>query len=85
MEPQRAFTVLVLSILVLAFATLVTTHVVLATSIGRRKPWWRGAVALVVVPLAPWWGWKGGMRGSSTLWIAAALVYCASLGLSFAG
>lgn len=85
METKLSFTVLVLAVLLLAFATLVTAHVVLAASIARRKPWWRGAVALVVVPLAPWWGWREGMRGRSTLWIAAALVYGASLGLSLAG
>jgi hypothetical protein len=77
--------VVVLAVLVLAFATLVTVHVTLAIGLARRAPRWRGLVALVVVPLAPWWGWQERMRFRGVVWIVAAVVYGASLGLSFAG
>ncbi len=72
----------VLTVLVLAFATLVTTHLALAAGLTRRHPRWRGPVALVVVPLAPWWGAHDRMLVRSVLWIAAAAVYVACLVLA---
>jgi hypothetical protein len=77
--------VLVLAILVLGFATLVTVHVTLALGLMRRGPRWRGLVALVVAPLAPWWGWQARMHVRGVIWIVAAAVYGVSLGLSLRG
>ncbi len=68
-----------LALLVLAFATLVTVHVTLAAGLGARAPRWRGAVALVVPPLAPWWGWRTRLRARTVLWIVAAAIYVALL------
>jgi hypothetical protein len=76
---------IVLAVLIVAFATLVTVHVTLAAGIARRESRWRGLVALVVVPLAPWWGWRERMRVRGVLWMIAAVVYGVSLGLSFGG
>jgi hypothetical protein len=75
----------VLAVLVVAFATLVTVHVTLAIGLARRVPRWRGAVALVVVPLAPWWGWRERMRVRGFVWVVAAVLYGVSLGLAFGG
>jgi hypothetical protein len=72
----------VLAVLVAAFATLVTVHVTLALGLGRRSPRWRGAVALVVPPLAPWWGWRAGMRARAAIWLVAAPLYAVSLWLA---
>ena len=72
----------VLAVLVLAFATLVTAHVTLAFGLARRPPRWRGLVALVVAPLAPWWGWQERMRARGVVWLASALVYAIALGLA---
>jgi hypothetical protein len=80
-----AVSLVVLGVLIVAFATLVTAHVTLAIGIARREPRWRGLVALVVVPLAPWWGWHERMRARGVVWIVAAVVYGVSLGLSFSG
>jgi hypothetical protein len=66
-------------ILLVAFATLVTMHLTLAAGLLRRAPWWRAPLALVVAPLAPWWGWGAKMRVRSTLWVAAAVIYVAAL------
>jgi hypothetical protein len=72
----------VLAVLVAAFATLVTVHVTLALGLVRRSPRWRGAVALVVLPLAPWWGWRAGMRARAAIWLVAAPLYAVSLWLA---
>lgn len=78
-------TVVVLAVLVLAFATLVTVHVTLAIALARRGPRWRGLVALVIAPLAPWWAWQARMHVRGALWVGAAIVYGVTLGLSLAG
>lgn len=75
----------VLAVLVAAFATLVTVHVTLAIGLTRRDPRWRGLVAFFVAPLAPWWGWQERMRVRGVLWIVSAVVYGVSLGLSLGG
>ena len=67
--------IVVLGALVGAFAVLVTAHVTLALGLCRRTPRWRAPVAFVVVPLAPAWGWRTGMRARSAIWVAAAVVY----------
>jgi hypothetical protein len=74
----------VLVALVAAFATLVTVHVTLAFGLLRRRPRWHAAVALVVPPLAPWWGWRAGMRVRTGIWLFAAPVYAVSLWLASA-
>jgi hypothetical protein len=72
----------VLSMLLVAFATLVTAHLALVFGLSRRAPRWRGLVALVVAPLAPWWGWRERMRARGALWMAAAVVYVIALALA---
>ncbi len=74
-----------LALLVLAFATLVTVHVALVAGLAARAPRWRGAVALVVPPLAPWWGWRTRMRARTVLWIVAAAIYVALLAFALRG
>ena len=70
---------IVFVVLVAAFAALLTTHVTLAVGLARRAPRWHALVALVVAPLAPWWGWQAHMRVRGALWMAAAAVYAAAL------
>lgn len=52
-----------------------------ATLVGSLVPrgWWRAALALVVPPLAPWWGWRFGMSRRAWTWVAAIGVYAAGL------
>jgi hypothetical protein len=61
-----------------AFALLVTAHVVLAASLFLRAPRWRGFAALLVPPLAPYWGMEERMRFRSGLWLAALVLYVLS-------
>ncbi|HEY3818652.1 MAG TPA: hypothetical protein VGL81_15875 [Polyangiaceae bacterium] len=72
-------------VLVAAFAALLTVHVTLAYGLIRRGPRWHAPVALVVAPLAPWWGWQAHMRVRGALWIAAAAVYAVALAVSLHG
>lgn len=72
-----------LVILVLTFATLVSTHATIVIGLLRRRPRWRGLAVLLLVPLAPWWGWKERMRVRGAIWMAAATGYAAALALSF--
>jgi hypothetical protein len=62
------------ALLLLAFAVLVTAHVAIVAGLARRAPRWRAAVALVVPPLAPYWGWTRLRRWSLT-WVVAVAVY----------
>ncbi len=64
--------------LVLAFATLVTAHVVLVVGLASREPRWRAAAAAFAFPLAPFWGLRAGMPVRSALWIASAVAYVVS-------
>ena len=70
--------VVLLSALVLAFAVLVTAHVALLVGLLLRRPRWRAAAALVVPPLAPFWGLEARMRLRSYLWLGALVVYVVS-------
>lgn len=69
--------------LVVSFATLVTVHVFIAVRLTlRARPRWRGALALLVPPLAPIWAWRQGWRRSAQLWAAAVIGYGIALLLS---
>jgi|HubBroStandDraft_1064217.scaffolds.fasta_scaffold500650_2 hypothetical protein len=61
--------------LVLAFAVLLTAHVTLVAGLAGYVPRWRAAVALIAVPLAPYWGFKTRMHGRAVLWVASAVAY----------
>lgn len=65
--------------IVLSFAAFVTTHVALVYGLLVRAPRWRGPVGLVVAPLAPYWGFKAGLRGRSFIWLGAFAAYAAAL------
>jgi hypothetical protein len=72
--------IIVLATLIVAFASLVTIHVAVASRLVlRARPRWRGLVALVVPPLAPILAFREGWRRSGIAWIAAVLVYVAVL------
>ncbi len=64
--------------LVLSFATFWTAHLALAAGLGARGPWWRGALALVVVPLAGYWGMKGRLRVRTAVWLVGLVTYVAA-------
>ncbi len=60
---------------VLAFAALATTHVLVVAALAMRSPRWRALAALFVLPLAPYWALREGMRWRGWAWLAAAGAY----------
>lgn len=72
------------ALLVLAFAVFVTTHVTLAYGLSSQKPRWHALVALLVPPLAPYWGWRA-LRVRSVLWGATLAVYAVLLAFAVRG
>jgi len=72
-----------LSILVLAFAVLATTHVALLLGLARRAPRWRALFALLIPPLAPWWGWQERLCGRCAVWLASMALYAVTRSLAF--
>jgi hypothetical protein len=71
-----------LAFLVLAFATLLTAHLALALAMARRGHRSRALAALVIVPIAPYLGWRDGFRFCGALWMAAAISYSGALWLA---
>ena len=69
----------ILLTLVVSFGVLVTVHVWLAVALSRKKPWWRGVVALIVPPLAPYFGLTSSLRKLSVVWLTAFCAYGLSL------
>ncbi len=65
----------IVATLVGAFGLLVTVHVALSVALLTRRPRWRAPVALLVPPLAPYWGYKEGWRKASLVWVTAFCVY----------
>ena len=66
------------ALLCVAVGLHLVAHVTLVIGLWRLGPWWRGLVALLVPPLAPFWGYEAKLRGRVTLWVASLAVYLAS-------
>jgi hypothetical protein len=75
----------ILLTLVTSFGVLLTAHLWLALALTRKKPWWRGPVALIVAPLAPYWGLSSRLHAPSIVWLTALVSYGLSLLLAMAG
>jgi hypothetical protein len=65
--------------LVASFAILCTTHLSLVLALTLKKPRWKGPLALVLVPLAPYWGLNAHMRLRSLTWVVAFCLYILAL------
>jgi hypothetical protein len=68
-----------LGLLSAAVGLHLVAHVTLVIGLLRRKPWWRGLVALLVPPLAPLWGYEAKLRRRVTLWVVSLAIYLASV------
>lgn len=75
----------IVALLVVAFAFVVTMHVAIAFGLAKRKPRWRALVAFVVPPLAPYWAWQENMRMRMGCWVGGMVVYLATLVLASRG
>lgn len=70
---------LLIFVLAGSFGLLVTAHVALVVGLSLRSPRWRGLLALVVPPLAPYWGWEERMRVRAALWAFGLALYAMSV------
>jgi hypothetical protein len=61
--------------IVLSFATLLTAHVALTAGLVARPPRVRSVVAFILLPLAPYWGFRENMRGRAITWLASLSAY----------
>ena len=75
----RLLDLALLGLLSVAVGLHLVAHVTLVIGLLQRRPWWRGLVALVVPPLAPFWGYEAELRGRVTLWVVSLAVYLASV------
>jgi hypothetical protein len=67
-----------------ALAVLATAHLLLIIGLARGVGLRRGRLleallGLIAPPLAPWWGWRRGMRARALVWTAALLAYALGL------
>jgi hypothetical protein len=67
--------------LALALALLAGVHLALVVGLARTgaRGRVRAVVALLVIPLAPWWGWQAGLRRTTIAWGAALALYAVGL------
>jgi hypothetical protein len=68
-----------LGLLSAAVGLHLVAHVTLVIGLLRRRPWWHGLVALLVPPLAPYWGYEAHLRKRVTLWLVTLALYVASV------
>ena len=66
---------IIVSWMLVSFAALVTAHLMLLGGLALHRPRWRAMIALVVPPLAPYWGARTGMRARAAAWVASAVAY----------
>ncbi len=70
------------AVLVTSLATLVTTHCALAFGLIRRDDLQRRGWLSLLPPtalLAPYWGYRAGLRVRSLLWTGSLIVYLVAL------
>ena len=60
---------------VLGFAVAVTAHVTIVVGLAARRPRVRALVALVLVPLAPYWAVRERMRVRAAAWGIGVVAY----------
>lgn len=69
-----------LVVLLLAFATFVTSHVAIAVKLlARTEDRWRGAVVWIAPPLAPLWALQRTWRAWAVAWVGSFVVYAIAL------
>jgi hypothetical protein len=70
------------AVLVVAFATLVTAHVTIVAGLARRRLGWRALLALIVMPLAPFFALREHMKARGIVWLTALGSYAVALALT---
>jgi hypothetical protein len=65
-----------------ALGVFVAAHVALVVALARRRAWKHALLALVVPPLAPWWGYRAGLRVATIAWCAALALYAVGVAVA---
>jgi hypothetical protein len=71
---------LVMVSIVVSFALFVTAHVALIFGLLTRRPAWQALLAVLLFPLAAYYGHRERLRVRTALWVAAAFAYVAARG-----
>ena len=72
------------ALLALALLSFVSAHLALVVGLALRAPRWHAAVALLVAPLAPFWGLRAGMRRLALAWLVSLGLYALGVALAAA-
>jgi cell shape-determining protein MreD len=64
-------------LLVASLAALIVAHIALVIGLAQLQPrvWWRPLLAILLPPLAPYWGTRHGLRLRTYAWLAAIALY----------
>jgi hypothetical protein len=68
-----------LSVTLLGFALLATSHVAIVVGLWRRATLARVVTGLFIVPLAPYWALRDEMPRRGTLWLLGLALYAGGL------
>ncbi|MBX3233876.1 MAG: hypothetical protein KIT84_31495 [Labilithrix sp.] len=71
--------IIVVGLLVIAFAWLLTVHAAIVFGLAKKQPRWRAAAALFVPVLAPYWAWHEHMRARAGMWLGGIVAYLVAL------
>ena len=66
----------------LAGAVAAHASLVIGLALLRPRIWWRPVLAILIPPLAPYWGSRHGLRRRTYAWLAAIALY--ALGVAVA-
>lgn len=67
------------------FGLFVSAHVALVFVLAARPPRFRAALAFIVPPLAPFFGFREGFRALSFVWVVSLVAYGVVLSIAVGG
>jgi hypothetical protein len=67
------------------FGLFVSAHVSLVFVLAARPPRFRAALAFIVPPLAPFFGFREGFRALSSVWVVSLVAYGVVLSIAVGG
>lgn len=68
-----------------SFGLFVSTHVSLVYMLAARPPRFRAALAFVILPLAPFFGFREGFHTVSAVWVLSLVAYGVALSIAVGG
>jgi hypothetical protein len=66
---------MVAALAAVSLAAFAVVHFALLVALLRQTPRYRALVALVVPPLAPYWGWQVGAKRRVNVWALSLVLY----------